>query len=90
VEKRGQSTFRETYSDPIDAFQLIGLPCLHFTQDRNSANGPGHNQIDLYDETYEEDLKLASVVLASFLYHAAMRDERMLIKPEPAPVLAPE
>jgi transposase InsO family protein len=30
---------------------------------------------DLYDEIYEKDLKQASVIMASFPYHAAMRDE---------------
>ena len=45
-------------------------------------------QLDMYDEIYEKDLKQASVILASFLYHAAMRDERMPRKPEP--VLGPD
>jgi len=32
-----------------------------------------------------EDLKQAAAVMASFAYHAAMRDERMPRKPEPKP-----
>ena len=32
-----------------------------------------------------DDLKQASVILASFLYHAAMRDKRMPRKPMPKP-----
>jgi carboxypeptidase Q len=79
-------TLNHTGSTDHESFQLIGLPGYQFMQDRNSGNGRGHNQIDLYDELYEKDLKQSSVILASFLYHAAMRDERMPRKPEPVPM----
>ncbi|MBT5218153.1 MAG: M28 family peptidase [Woeseia sp.] len=80
-------TLNRTRSTDHESFQLIGLPGYQFIQDRNSGAGRGHNQIDLYDEIYEKDLKQASVIMASFLYHAAMRDERMPRKPEPVPIL---
>jgi len=83
-------TLNSTGSTDHESFQLIGLPGYQFIQDRNSGNGRGHNQIDLYDEIYEADLKQASVIMASFLYHAAMRDERMPRKPEPVPVTEPD
>ena len=79
-------TLNRTRSTDHESFQLIGLPGYQFIQDRNSGAGRGHNQIDLYDEIYEKDLKQASVIMASFLYHAAMRDERMPRKPEPVPI----
>lgn len=79
-------TLNRTRSTDHESFQLIGLPGYQFIQDRNSGSGRGHNQIDLYDELYEKDLKQSSVILASFLYHAAMRDERMPRKPEPEPI----
>ena len=79
-------TLNHTGSTDHEPFQLIGLPGYQFIQDRNSSAGRGHNQIDLYDEIYEKDLKQSSVIMASFLYHAAMRDERMPRKPEPVPV----
>lgn len=79
-------TLNRTRSTDHESFQLIGLPGYQFIQDRNSGNGRGHNQIDLYDELYEKDLKQSSVILASFLYHAATRDERMPRKPEPVPM----
>ena len=78
-------SLNKTRSTDHEPFQLIGLPAYQFIQDRSSGNGRGHNQIDLFDEIYEKDLKQASVILASFLYHAAMRDERMPRKPEPMP-----
>jgi carboxypeptidase Q len=79
-------TLNRTRSTDHESFQLIGLPGFQFIQDRSSGNGRGHNQIDLLDKIYEKDLKQASVIMASFLYHAAMRDERMPRKPEPVPV----
>jgi len=66
-----------------ESFQLIGLPGYQFLQDRSGADRGGHAQLDLYDEIYEKDLKQSSVILASFLYHAAMRDERMPRKAKP-------
>jgi len=71
-----------------ESFQLIGLPGYQFLQDRTGADRGGHAQLDLYDEIYEKDLKQSSVILASFLYHAAMRGERMPRKPEPVPITA--
>jgi Zn-dependent M28 family amino/carboxypeptidase len=79
-------TLNRTRSTDHESFQLIGLPGYQFIQDRSSGNGRGHNQVDLFDPIYESDLKQASVIMASFLYHAAMREERMPRKPEPVPI----
>ena len=68
-----------------ESLQLIGLPGYQFVQDRSNGDARYHNQLDLFDPAYEEDLKQASVIMASFLYHAAMRDARMPRKPEPRP-----
>jgi len=79
-------TLNGTKSTDHESFQLIGLPGYQFIQDRSGAHRGGHSQLDLYDEIYEKNLKQASVILTSFLYHAAMRDERMPRKPEPVPL----
>jgi len=79
-----------TKSTDHESFQLIGLPGYQFIQDRSGVHRGGHSQLDLYDENYEKDLKQASVILASFLYHAATRDERMPRKPEPVPISVPD
>ena len=69
-----------------ESFQQVGLPGYQFIQDPLDYDTRlHHTQIDLYDHVYENDLKQASVVMASFLYHAAMRDERMPRKAEPVP-----
>jgi hypothetical protein len=51
--------------------------------------------MDVFERVIEDDAKQASVIMASFAYHAAMRDERLPRKPiegnptiQPAP--APE
>jgi hypothetical protein len=37
--------------------------------------------MDVYDRIQEEDVKQASIIMASFVYHAAMRDEKLPRKP---------
>ena len=41
--------------------------------------------LDVYEEALPDDLKQASVILASFVYNAAMRDEMLPRKPLPRP-----
>ncbi len=36
-----------------------------------------HFNMDTFDKLLPEDLKINAVVMASFAYHAAMRDERI-------------
>ena len=70
-----------------EAFQQVGLPGFQFIQDvLDYDTRLHHTQLDLYDHVYEDNLKQASVIMASFLYHAAMRDERMPRMPEPVPL----
>lgn len=58
------------------AFLEVGLPGFQFIQDDlEFFNVTFHTNMDVYDRLVAEDLKQASVVLASFAYHAAMRDE---------------
>jgi carboxypeptidase Q len=40
-----------------------------------------HSNVDVYDRAQPEDLIQASVILASFLYNAAARDELLPRKP---------
>lgn len=56
------------------AFQSVGLPGFQFIQDDlEFFNVSFHTNMDVYDRLVAEDLRQASVVLASFAYHAAMR-----------------
>jgi len=82
----GATTFSPNPTGGTDhePFDDIGLPAFQFIQDPlDYGSRLHHSQIDLFDHVQEEDLRQASVVLASFLYHAAMRDERLPRKPMP-------
>ncbi|HLE82700.1 MAG TPA: M20/M25/M40 family metallo-hydrolase, partial [Thermoanaerobaculia bacterium] len=65
-------------------FDRVGLPGFQLIQDmRDYETLTHHTNADGYDHLSREDMIQASVVLASFLYHAAMRDEPLPRKPLP-------
>ena len=79
-------THRGTGSTDHVAFDAVGLPGFQFVQDGlDYGTRTHHSHLDHYDHAVEEDLEQASVVLASFLYHAAMRDELLPRGPLPQP-----
>ena len=79
-------THRSTGSTDHVAFHAVGLPGFQFVQDwLDYQTRTHHSNLDHYDHAVEEDLEQASVVLASFLYHAAMRDELLPRAPMPQP-----
>jgi hypothetical protein len=41
--------------------------------------------MDTFERAQEDDLKQAAVIMASFVYNAAMRDEKLPRKPLPEP-----
>jgi len=60
------------------AFDMAGLPGFQFLQDRIDYRARTHHfNMDVFDKVLPEDLKINSVVMASFAYHAAMRDEKI-------------
>jgi Zn-dependent M28 family amino/carboxypeptidase len=64
------------------SFDAIGLPGFQFIQDPIEYwSRTHHSNADVYDRLQAEDLKQASVILATFAYNAAMADERMPRKP---------
>jgi carboxypeptidase Q len=67
-------------------FDAIGLPGFQFLQDPlNYESKVHHSNLDLYEEAVPDDLKQASAIMASFVYHAAMRDAMLPRKPLPKP-----
>jgi Zn-dependent M28 family amino/carboxypeptidase len=67
-------------------FDAIGLPGFQFIQDSlNYESKAHHSNLDLYEEAMPDDLKQASAIVASFAYHAAMRDAMIPRKPLPKP-----
>ena len=67
-------------------FDALGLPAFQFIQDPLNYNSKvHHSNLDVYEEAVPDDLKQASVIMASFVYHAAMRDAMLPRKPLPKP-----
>jgi len=56
------------------AFDEVGLPGIQFLQDRIPGQG-GHSNLDPVDIIQPMDLMKNAVVMASYVYHAAMADE---------------
>ncbi len=69
-------THRDTGSTDHSRSPRSGIPGFQFVQDMlDYGTRTHHTNLDHFDHAVEDDLKQASVVLASFLYHTAMRDE---------------
>ncbi|MCC3155254.1 M20/M25/M40 family metallo-hydrolase [Hymenobacter sp. BT770] len=82
-------TLRNTGSTDHVAFDAVGLPGFQFIQDGlDYFSRTHHSNQDTYDRLVADDLKQASVVVASFVYNAAMRDQKLPRKPLPAPAKA--
>jgi hypothetical protein len=87
-------TMRTTGSTDHVSFDAIGIPGFQFIQDSvEYETRTHHSNMDVYDRAQRDDLIQASIIMASFLYDAANRDEMMPRKPlmvevkhEPAPV----
>src|SRR5262249_17383078 len=78
-------TSRNTGGPDHLSFDAVGLPGFQFTQDEiEYSSRTHHSNMDVYDRIQAEDMKQASVIIAAFVYNAAMRDEKLPRKPLPA------
>ena len=69
------------------SFDGIGLPGFQFIQDPIEYDArTHHSNQDLYERIQAEDLKQASIILASFVYNTAVADEKFPRKPLSAPI----
>jgi hypothetical protein len=81
LEVRTISQYMHRGSDHM-AFNDAGLPGFQFVQDRIDYRArTWHLNMDTFDHVLPEDLMINAVVMASFAYHAAMRDELIPRKP---------
>lgn len=68
------------------SFDAVGLPGFQFIQDPLEYNTrTHHSNMDAYDRAQPEDLMQAAAIVASFIYHAANREEKLPRKPLPEP-----
>jgi carboxypeptidase Q len=65
------------------SFDEIGLPAFQWIRDYMEGNNTRvpHTNMDTCDHVLEDDLKQSAAVAASFIYHLAMRDEKLPRKP---------
>ena len=79
-------SFRNTGGTDHLPFDAVGLPGFQFIQDPvEYGSRTHHSNMDLFERIQAGDVMKNSVIVASFVYHAANRDERLPRKPLPDP-----
>ena len=79
-------SIRNTGSTDHVAFDEVGLPGFQFIQDPVEYSSHSHHtNMDLYERIQPEDLMKNAVIIASFVYHAANRDDLLPRKTLPKP-----
>ena len=64
------------------SFDGIGLPGFQFIQDEIEYDTrTHHSNQDVFDRIQAEDMKQAAIIMAAFIYGAAMRDDKLPRKP---------
>ncbi len=70
-------TLRSTGSTDHVAFNAAGLPGFNMMQDRIDYGRGYHTNMDTFERMELGDMMQAAVIVASIVYHVAMRDERI-------------
>ena len=91
-----QESLRRSHDDGAQArarkarhqsFDEVGLPGFQFIQDPlDYETRTHHSNIDVYDHLEISNLMQAAAILASFVYHAANREEMLPREPLPKPL----
>jgi carboxypeptidase Q len=75
-------TMRTTGGTDHLSFDAVGIPGFQFIQDPIEYDTrTHHSNMDVYDRLQPEDLKQMAVIVASFVYMAAQRDQMFPRKP---------
>jgi hypothetical protein len=83
----GTISIRNTGGTDHLSFDAVGLPGFQFIQDPlDYETRTHHSDVDVYDHAVPADLMQAAAVMASVLYNAANRDEKLPRKPLPEPL----
>jgi hypothetical protein len=79
-------SIRDTGGTDHLAFDAVGLPGFQFIQDPVEYDTrTHHSNMDVYERIQEPDMKQNAVVVATFVYQTANRDEKLPRKPLPKP-----
>ena len=77
-------TINNTGGTDHQSFDGVGLPGFQFIQDTVEYDTrTHHSNMDVYERIQADDMKQASVIMAAFIYNAAMRDGKFPRKPMP-------
>jgi hypothetical protein len=77
-------TIRDTGGTDHLSFDDVGLPGFQFIQDEIDYDArTHHSNMDVYDRIQSYDIMQSAVIMASFVYHTAMRNEMLPRKPLP-------
>ncbi len=80
-------TMRNTGGTDHLSFDAVGIPGFQFIQDPlDYETRTHHSNMDVYDRLQPDDLKQAAVIVAGFVYDAAMRDQMLPRKPIEKPL----
>ena len=80
-------TMRNTGGTDHLSFDAVGIPGFQFIQDPiEYETRTHHSNMDVYDRLQPEDLKQMAVIVASFVYETAMRDQMLPRKPIEKPL----
>jgi hypothetical protein len=83
----GTLTARNTGGTDHQSFDAVGIPGFQFIQDPlDYSTRTHHSNMDVYDRLQSDDLKQAAVIVASFVYNAAMREQKFPRKPIEKPI----
>jgi len=75
-------TMRNTGGTDHLSFDAVGIPGFQFIQDPiEYETRTHHSNMDVYDRLQPDDLKQAAVIVATFVYNTAMRDQMLPRKP---------
>src|SRR5262249_24124298 len=72
------------------SFDAVGLPGFQFIQDEIEYDSrTHHSNMDVYERIQPQDMMRNAVIVASFVYNAANRDDKLPRKPLPKPAPSP-
>jgi carboxypeptidase Q len=71
-------SYNNTGSTDHIAFERVGLPGFQFIQDPiEYFTMTHHSNMDYYERLVEQDLQRTAIIVATFVYHTAMLDEKL-------------
>jgi carboxypeptidase Q len=82
-------TIRNTGGTDHQSYDAVGLPGFQFIQDEVEYDTrTHHSNMDMYERVQATDMMRNAVIVASFAYNTANRDEKLPRKPLPKPQTA--